>query len=81
MLEELLGSESGIVLWAGDRLEPHDFDPLSPLANGNMDQVCSSSLFLVPSLIFAPLWVGVRVLGQLGLFPLGSLGKPQGPLV
>lgn len=81
MLEELLEPESGIVLWAEDRREPHDFDPLSLLASGNMDQVCSSSLFLVPSLTFAPLWVGVRGLGQLGLFPPGSLGKPQGSLL
>lgn len=57
------------VLSAGDRLEPGGFDPLSHLVSGNMDQVCSSSLFLVPSLTFAPPWVKGRSLGQVGLFP------------
>lgn len=57
------------VLSAGHRLEPRGFDPLSHLVSGNMDQVCSSSLFLVPSLTFAPPRVKVRSMEQMGLCP------------
>ena len=44
-------------------------DPLSHLLSGNVGQVCSSSLFLVPSLTSAPPRGKVRSLEPMGLFP------------
>lgn len=66
------------VLAAGDRLEPCGFDPLSRLVCGNMDQVCSSSLFPVPSPTFGQPRAAAQRPGTGGAVPPHTLACQHG---